>query len=76
MWLVFAFLTAFFTSIKDVIGKKVLKKVDVYIVAWAWPSFSLPFLYLMLYFQGIPEIGPKFWMAAIASSLILTINFR
>lgn len=71
MWLFLALLTAFFTSLQDVFGKMAVKKVDVYVVAWAWMFFSLPILYGSLLFQGIPPIELPFWGALLVSTVIL-----
>ncbi len=62
-WFIFAFLTAFFKSTKDVFSKKGLKDIDEYIVAWALRFFALPFLLPLLFFIKIPVIGNQFWLA-------------
>jgi len=72
LWLILAFLTALFTSISDALSKKILKKTDVYIVAWSWPAFSLPFLWGLLLIEKPPPLGPSFWPAVCFSSIILT----
>jgi len=73
MWLIFALLTALFTSLHDCLGKKIINRVDVYIVAWAWPFFSLPFLYTFLLIDGIPPISPPFFGALFVSASILVL---
>jgi len=70
-WLIFALLTALFTSLQDIFGKKVIHKVDVTVAAWAWQFFSLPFLYPVLIIKGIPVIKPPFWYALAVSTFIL-----
>jgi len=72
LWLILAFLTAFFTSLGDVLGKKMLKKIDVYIVAWVWSAFSLPFLYGLMLIEKIPPLGPSFFGAACFSLIFGT----
>ncbi|MFO8078264.1 MAG: EamA family transporter, partial [Thermoplasmatota archaeon] len=62
IWIVFAFLTAFFESIKDVLSKKSLKEIDEYVVAWSLWFFSIPFLVLVLFIVGIPKIDSSFWL--------------
>jgi len=64
-WFFFALLTAFFRSLTDVAGKFGLKNMDEYIVAWSLFLFALPFIALLLIFEGIPEIGDDFWMALL-----------
>jgi uncharacterized membrane protein len=63
VWLIFAFLTAFFESATDVFSKKSLKDIGEYIVAWALPFFALPFLLPLLVFTKIPTLGEQFWLA-------------
>ncbi len=72
MWLLFAFLTAFFTSLQDVFSKRIIKKVDIYLIAWSGIFFTLPFYCLALPFQPIPKIGWPFWPALAMSTLILS----
>jgi len=71
MWLLLALLTAFFISLQDVFGKKVIHKVDVYVVAWAWIFFTLPFLYIGLFIEGIPTVNVSFGLALGVSTIIL-----
>jgi len=73
MWLVLVLFTALFTSLTDVFSRKIVHRVDVTIIAWAWPFFSLPFLYLSLCFQRPVDIQPVFWLALLSSCIILTI---
>lgn len=65
-WFIFAILTAFFESLKDVFSKQSLKYIDEYIVAWSLMFFSLPFSLPILLFVGIPPLNGKFWLALIA----------
>ena len=70
IWLVFAFLTAFFESMKDVFSKKSLKDVDEYIVALALRLFSLPFLLPLLFFVEMPDLGEKFWVTLFVAGAL------
>jgi uncharacterized membrane protein len=63
IWFLYAFLTAFFESIKDVISKKSLQQIDEYLIAWSLWFFALPLLIPILLFTGIPGIQPDFWVA-------------
>ncbi len=65
VWYIFSFLNAFFESLKDVYGKKGLKVVDEYVVAWSWSFFTLPFLIPIVLFTGIPNLGNQFWLALL-----------
>lgn len=73
MWFILALLAAFFTSVQDVLGKKLINKVDTEIIAWGWMFFSLPFLYVYLMAEGMPPIGPLFGKALAVSTVILII---
>lgn len=71
-WVLFAFLTAFFESAKDVFGKKGLARSDEYVVAWAWRFFAIPFLLPPLLLTGIPPLDRQFFLAlAVSGSLNL-----
>ncbi len=63
-WIIFAVLTAFFESAKDVFSKKGLEDIDEYVVAWALRFFALPFLLPLLFFIDV-HIGEKFWFALL-----------
>ncbi len=72
MWLLLAALTALFTSLTDVLGRKIIHDVDVVIVAWAWAFFSLPVLYLLVVLQPQVVLGPSFFPALVTSTGLLT----
>ncbi len=76
IWFLFAFLTAFFESLKDIASKKTLATSNEYIVAWSWMFFPAFFLLPVLLVQGIPPIQPNFWMAVIAGGITNTIAFN
>ncbi|MBN1868970.1 MAG: EamA family transporter [Candidatus Omnitrophica bacterium] len=73
MWIPLILLTAFFISLQDVFGKKIISRVDPCVVAWAWFFFSLPLLVVCLAVNGIPPLGPLFWKALIIAAVFLTI---
>lgn len=78
VWFIFAFLNAFFESLKDVFSKKGLKNIDEYAVSWGLRAFALPFLLPLLLFIEIPQIGDKFWLALIvggALNIIATVMY-
>jgi drug/metabolite transporter (DMT)-like permease len=72
--LIFAFLSSITESLKDVITKINVKKIDEYITAWSLKLFALivitPF---MLYF-GVPKINNLFWYAALISGTLVSIT--
>src|SRR5688572_12923638 len=73
MWILLGFLTALFTSLQEVVTKKITGKIDPYIIAWGWLFFSLPFLLAVLVKEPIPEIGMDFWKALAVSTALLTV---
>ena len=74
VWFIFAFLTAFFESTKDIFSKKSLKNIDEYIVAWALRFFALPFLLPLLFFIKIPVLGDQFWLALLIGGSVNVIT--
>ena len=72
MWLPLILATAFFVSLQDVFGKKVIGRMDPYVAAWAWVFFSLPLLIICLFVVGIPPLGPLFWKSLAISTVLLT----
>lgn len=74
LWLGFAFLSAFFDSLKDVSSKRSLKHVDEYTVAWAFRLFATLFIVPAVFFTGIPSIGSRFWEAMIIGGTLNIIT--
>jgi uncharacterized membrane protein len=62
-WLLYAFLTAICEAAKDIFSKIGLKTNNVYIVAWAYRLYSLPFLLPLFFFIDFPQLSLKYWMA-------------
>src|SRR3989338_4529525 len=76
VWLLFAFLTAFFESLKDVFSKKSLENCDEYVVAWSLRFFALLFLIPLLFFIEIPSwqsLGLQFWVALFIAGFLNVI---
>ena len=68
---VLATLTGIFYGLQGVVGKWVVKDASPVVSAWAVTTFTAPFLFLLLLFQGIPPINPlPFWSATLTSYLI------
>jgi len=71
LWLLLAFLTAFFRSIQDVISKKVLSIADEYLVAFGSRFVAVIFLIPVLIYEinqkGFPNLTPAFWIAITVS---------
>ncbi|MCU0549342.1 MAG: DMT family transporter [Leptolyngbya sp. Prado105] len=75
IWLLFAILTAFFESLKDVSSKQSLRSLDVYIVAWTANIFAVMFLLPFLLIAGIPKIESPFWIALFIGGTLNVISF-
>ncbi len=73
MWIPLVLTTAFFASLQDVIGKKVIDRVDPYVLAWSWFLFSLPLLTPCLLVDGVPPLDPQFWWALGFSTILLAV---
>lgn len=71
MWILLVLLAAFFVSLQDVFGKKIIDRVDPHVVAWAWFFFSLPLLIICLFVTKIPPLDFLFWKTLIVSTVIL-----
>ena len=70
LWLFFAFLTAFFQSIRDVFNKTKLREFDEYLVTLTMTFFTAVSLSLLLFFFEIPSLGDRFWGALFTSGTL------
>lgn len=68
IWILFAFLTALFESLKDVTSKRGLQRFDEYIIAASLILFQLPFMIPLYLFIEIPALGDRFWYALITGT--------
>jgi uncharacterized membrane protein len=75
IWLAFAILTAFFESLKDVLSKHSLNKLDTYIVGWASMMLTALFLLPLLLFIPLPVLGPQFWPALLCGGSLNVVAF-
>lgn len=67
LWFLFAGLTAVFESLKDVTSKRGLQNLDEYVISWSMMFFTLPILWPLLAFIGVPEFGDDFGWALLVS---------
>lgn len=74
IYLVFAFLTALFESLKDLSGKFGLGQLNEFFIAWAMSAFALPILLPILLVTGIPELDGTFWKAIIAGGILNAVT--
>ncbi|MBL4716319.1 MAG: hypothetical protein COC01_00710 [Bacteroidetes bacterium] len=69
-WILLSVLTALFVSCKDVISKKTLQDVHYLVVALGLRLFALPFLFCLLFFIEIPQIGENFVLVLISAGIM------
>lgn len=73
MWMVYAFLTAVFCAFKGVAGKKSLRSLDQYVVAWFMQIVPGILLVAYFLFMPFPSLGEKFYPALIADCFLSAI---
>lgn len=61
MWPLYALLSAFFETAKDVVGKSASNKTNEYVTAFSLQFFGAIILIPVLFWYGIPSINPRFW---------------
>jgi drug/metabolite transporter (DMT)-like permease len=73
-WIIPALVTAFSEATKDYFSKRAMKNINYYLASWSLLALALPFFLFSLAFVGIPEIGPNFWTAIVANSVLYTVS--
>lgn len=73
MWLFLSMAAAVFTSLTDVLGKKVIGRCGAYVVVWGMNLFAMPFLFAAAGTRPFPVLGPLFWMALTAQGAIAVV---
>lgn len=71
MWVVFAFLTAFCESAKDVLGKSSSTKTNVLVTAFSVQFFGLFILIPLVLLTGIPQLKSSYWVALLAATFTI-----
>ncbi|MBF0532735.1 MAG: EamA family transporter [Candidatus Omnitrophica bacterium] len=74
MWIILALITALFTSFIDVIARKIVGRVNPYVIAWAEFFFAVPFLALGLIFEPRIVLQNHFWLVLVVSALLLVVS--
>lgn len=69
-WILFAVLTAVARSLTDVAGKKGVKKLTPFTVAWGMYLFSLPILGVAVFSSPFPTLNNNFWWALTAGTVL------
>jgi drug/metabolite transporter (DMT)-like permease len=63
MWLALALTCSLFNALQGAYGKRLLERVNPYVLTWAMFLYDLPIMGLVLAIDGIPTIRPGFWPA-------------
>jgi drug/metabolite transporter (DMT)-like permease len=67
MWIFLALLCSLFNALQGAHGKRILERIDPYLVTWAMFFHALPLLLVALWVDGFPRIQPSFWPALAIS---------
>ena len=73
MWLFLSLAAALFTSLTDVLGKKVIGRSGAYVVVWGMNFFAMPFVYAAVFSQPLPALGSLFWSTLALQGLVVVI---
>lgn len=73
MWFYLSLLAALSSGISVVLNKKSLHKVDSSLVMWALTTFSIPFLIIPAFKDGLPHLNVTFIVATSVSILSFTL---
>lgn len=73
MWLILGLLSGLFHAFQSVASKKALKGVNQYLTAFAYAAFSLPFVFITLFWWNLSPTNFTFWWAAISTSVLNVI---
>ncbi|MGB9701040.1 MAG: EamA family transporter [Thermodesulfobacteriota bacterium] len=83
MWWVFAIASALCQVGRNATMKKLGHSLDEYINVWGRFFFLLPFALAASYLNGIPEVGPDYWiysflagLTQVFSTLLLSKSFK
>ncbi len=74
MWLLLSLLTAFGTSVQDILSKRLSTRVSPYITAWAVSFFAVPFLAVLFFWEKPPALHAEFWPALLVTTLFVTTS--
>lgn len=76
MWLILGLLSGLFYGLSAAVAKRTLKEVSPILVSFGWTVFSLPYLFIMLFWLDFSSIVSfTFWWATIASSALGAVSF-
>lgn len=71
MWAIYAFISAFSETGKDVLGKSSATKTNVLLTAFSVQFFGLLLLVPLLILTGIPHIKPNFWLGLFLAAFTI-----
>ncbi len=68
MWFWFAFGSALLGSVDVILNKRCLKNVSATVLTWSLFALSLPLLFYMALFYGLPSVNQLFYIGVIGSA--------
>ena len=71
MWLVLALTCSLFNALQGAYGKKILDRINPYVLTWAMFLYDLPIMGVLLAIDGVTVIRPGFWPAL---TVTLSVN--
>ncbi len=78
IWVGFALVAAVCLGITEFLTKRAYDHFDAWTLSWARNIFALPIFYILLVFDGIPQVKSEFWpllLIAAVLELIVGITF-
>jgi len=67
MWLGLSILVAVTFALSSSYTKTLSDRAHTYVLTWSMMTLSLPWTLLVVWYEGVPEIGPGFLLAAMVS---------
>ncbi|NET38835.1 MAG: EamA family transporter [Cyanothece sp. SIO1E1] len=75
LWLLLATSTACAEALKDVFSKMGLKRIDEYTLTFCLCILTVLCLLPVLFWTGLPQIQPQFWLALLINGSLNTLAF-
>jgi len=80
MWLALALICSLFNALQGAYGKRILERINPYVLTWAMFLYDLPVIGALLALDGIPAIRSGFWPALAVTLpinlLAVTLYFK
>lgn len=72
--IIFALGVALIKGIQSVYQRKNALDTDEFVTAWSSRAFGLPVLLFAIAYQGVPDLGAKFFMMAVPQSAVIALT--